>query len=95
MSQIVLLKLKTGEELIAKVVDNGDEDAIEIDEPRIIAVQPTQNGASFGLAPWLPWILGSGNPIRIEKQDLLLDPIEDLPKDIEDGYLQQTSGIQI
>ncbi len=94
MSQkIVLFKLINGEELIGKVVEE-DDNTYTLAKPRVMMVQPAGNGQmQVGMIPWLV-----GTPdgdCKVYKDKIAGEPAGDLPKQLEDGYLQQTSNIQL
>lgn len=97
-NKIALLKLISGEELIARIKSEPDDENsyYSIEEPRTITLQPTQEGVTFGLGPWVPWIVNQlGTEVRIDQSRLLVDPIEPLPQEIENGYTEQISGIKL
>lgn len=88
----VILKLVSGEEIIAKIVEEM-ETTLVLESARSLLVQPTGPG-QMGIA-MLPWM--ATNPdgeVDIRLQDIMVRS-DDVPKQLEDGYLQQTSGIAI
>lgn len=99
-NSIVLFKLVSGEDIIARVKEapSDDSSSYKISDPRMLILNPSEQGSGvqFGLAPWLPWMLDEfASQLEIKQDRLLVDPIESLPKEIQDGYAQQISGIQI
>lgn len=52
-NDVVLFKLVTNEEIIAKIVDLGT-DIIELDETVAVVYQQTEKGLSSGFAPFMP-----------------------------------------
>lgn len=57
-NDVVLFKLVTNEEIIAKIVDLGT-DIIELDETVAVVYQQTEKGLSSGFAPFMPHSDGS------------------------------------
>lgn len=53
MSEIKLFKLITNEEIIAKVVDLGEE-VMELDDVVAVVYQQTDKGMTSGFAPFMP-----------------------------------------
>lgn len=93
MSNIILLKLITGEEVIGKEVEKRDS-VIILSDVRVLALQPAGNG-QIGIA-LMPFFAGAHeNNVRIYDAHILARPEGDLPKQIEDMYLQQTSGLDL
>lgn len=91
--QVVTVKLMTGEEIIARQISN-DEKGLVLSTARLMA--PTQHQGAIALA-LMPWAFGCN-------QDGNLPPIKDsavvfvnsnVPKDLEDRYVQETSSIQL
>lgn len=93
MSNIKHLKLVSGEEIIGKErVQIGVPDAYFLESIRVLAMQPMGNG-QMGVA-LIPWMVGDPDgEVKIEKIHVIGDPVKSPPKNIEDAYLQQTSGI--
>ena len=93
MSNIRLFKLVTGEEMIAKVVKE-DNNRWNVESPRVLVAQPTGNG-QMGIA-MIPWIVGAPDcTTTLSEKDIVGTPISNLSKQLEDGYLSQTSGIAL
>lgn len=58
MSEIKVFKMINGEEIISKVT-SGSESGYFLEDPAVIMLQPTQNGAmGVGIAPYMPYISG-------------------------------------
>lgn len=97
-NSVALFKLVSGEEIIARIADTPSDESpyYSIKDPRVIALQPSGESVSFGLGPWVPWVLNEfASSIDIHQDRLLVEPVESLPKEIKDGYAQQVSGIQL
>ena len=94
MEEIVLLKLVTGEEVVSRMLGDDEKTGwMKLSKPRVLAVQPTPDG-QMGIM-MIPLMVG------IPEDEVLLDASKvvamnknDLPKQLEDGYLEQTSSMQ-
>ena len=107
MSQkIQSFKLTSGEEIIAKVVRVPGEASLDLSvdvdlsvhyilaDVRAIIMQPTGPGQmGIGMMPWMASV--PDGEVKLHRDRIMGEPNGDLPKSLEDGYLQQTSGIQI
>ena len=90
MPTIRHLKLTTGEEIIGKEAKETTN-AYYLESVRVLVVQQVTAGQA-GVA-MIPWMMGNADGIiRIPTNFVIGEP-EELPKNLEDGYLQQTSGI--
>jgi hypothetical protein len=89
----VILKLVSGEEVIARVKEET-ETTITLESARTLLMQPTGPG-QMGVV-MLPWVttIPEGVLPPLEKTFIMLRN-DNVPKQLEDGYLQQTSGIQL
>lgn len=91
--QIRLLKLTSGEEIIGKLVKSEDNHVI-LSSIRTLIMQPVGPGqVQIGMIPWMAGM--QDGDVRIHRDRILGEPVSDVSKQLEDGYLQQTSGIQI
>lgn len=57
MSEVKAIKLITGEELIAQIIES-DQDTLKIKNPLAIVVQRTERGPAIGFVPWMPYLEG-------------------------------------
>lgn len=104
MSKVVVMKLTTGEEVIAKLVNT--EGGIDFDScvvnPSVIVVRAAKcmmlqgSGQQMGMT-MIPYMLASIDGEIKVKTDCIASWIgeDELPKQLLDAYLSQTSGIQI
>ena len=85
--KIKLIRLVSGEDLIAEVV-NSSEDSYTIKDA--IVMIPDGEG-KIGFMPWMPYTKAADG-VTIRKQDVMfvIDPLEDLI----DQFRQARSGIQ-
>jgi hypothetical protein len=92
--RLVLLKLNTGEEIIARVSDDlENENAIVVEAPRTLTVHQSPTGEmQVGM---MPWILGNvDGTVRINT-DHIVGTVTPIPEQLEKGYLSQTSKIEL
>lgn len=87
--RIYMLKLNTGEQLVAKVVEKDEQDyRIKVAKPHIITTVQHQGHAVQGLAPWmttLTWVAGTA----------IVAYSQDLPNDVRNAYIQGSTGISV
>ena len=85
--KIKLLRLVSGEEVIAEIT-NSNEDSYQIKDA--IVMIPAGEG-KLGFMPWMPYTKAAEG-VSIRKQDVMfvIDPIEDLV----DQFRTARSGIQ-
>lgn len=68
MSDVTLIKMINGEEIIAKV-SNEDEDTITVEKPAIVMLQPGQNNqVQVQMGPWDSF---TDKPIAISKPSVM------------------------
>lgn len=84
------LKLVTGEEVVAEICgeDNGE---IFVKNPLVLHIRPGPEGFVINFLPWT--IIAADGQIPIFESAVMSR--YDVPKEVEDNYLQNTSGIQI
>lgn len=86
---IKVMKLVSGEEVIAKVEESLQ--GVKYSKPRVFHVMQTDRGVSAAL---MPYIMAAPDE-TVEIRDSAIISMVDAPKQLEDSYLQQTSGIQL
>jgi hypothetical protein len=90
--RIVVLKLITGEEVIAKQSDEKCQDGHIFIKPRTFQIVQDQTGnVRAGL---IPWIMSDPDAEVLIKDSAIIAMI-DATKQIEDSYLQQTSSLDL
>ena len=97
-TEILLFKLNTNEELMAKIkVDN--EDHYILDKPRSLAPMQAENGQVQLV--FIPWMMGAQDPksgfeavVKLDKLAVIGTVIEP-PEGLVKLYLSKTSGIDI
>jgi hypothetical protein len=83
------IKLTTGEELVAKVV-SFDANAVTVKDPLVLHMSSGKDGFVIN---FLPWSIIAEGPIPIYQH--AISSRFDVPKEVEDNYLQNTTGLQI
>ncbi len=93
MTNVITLKLSSGEEIISRVVKR-DETTIILDRPNMIGMVPAGPDGQVGIQ-LLPWIASNQDSKEV-KVSLAHIVAEIVPNDeLEKGYLQRTSGIAL
>ena len=90
-NDVKILKLITGEELLARVTETRD--LLELDNPMTLQAVPTnqQGQTGFALVPWL--MSGKSTTISISINHVIA---QDDPKDqAEKNYLAQVTGLTL
>ena len=90
MSEVQVFKLITGEEIIARVGVTSD-DAITLVKPRVVAIGPGPGGQmSVTLIPLFASC--PDGDFVLNKSVIVGTPTGTITKELEKGYLEQTSG---
>jgi hypothetical protein len=85
--EIVTLKLTSGEELVAKLVENNTEHFI-LSKPLVLSMSPQ----GIGMVPYL-FTVSPDKEIKLNKGTVTV--IEATDKSFSDQYIQGTTGIKI
>jgi hypothetical protein len=84
--EIKLLRLITGEDVLAEIVDAGDV-AYQIRNPLIVYIRPTETGVpSVGLSQWIPYSADKEFTIKNDRVVVESNPAEDLRKQYDRVY---------
>ena len=95
--QIKGIKLTTGDELVAKVVAENPDGTLVVQDPLMMVMQivpkSKDNPEGGMVCQFYPWtIINEGN-ITLQPAGIMAHyPV---PKDVEQSYTQNTSGLQI
>jgi hypothetical protein len=89
MSKIVVIKLSEGSEIVSQM-SKVDEKTL-LHKPRVLQIMPSQSGYQVGL---VPFFISNPDGDCIVNDNHITSIIE-APKQIEDAYLRNTSGIEI
>lgn len=93
MAEITTLKMVSGEEVICKLIEVDDESGVfTIESPLVLQVMPAPGGG-FGLG-LIPWIHSKKHG-TLEVAAAQVMCLAETDKEVVDGYLSQTSGIQL
>ena len=94
MSKTIVLKLVSGEEVMARVnVANSNEEVLSVDSPRVLSLHDA-GGGRFG-ASFIPLlILGKDDNITIRWSSVVAYTYS-ISKEHEDRYLEQVSGLTL
>lgn len=98
MSDIVLFKLSSGEEVVGELVQRNVEPGTPevhtlLKRARVMIPTPVGPGQmSIQMAPYV--ITAQDADIKLYHR-CIAGEVVDVPKELEDGYLHQTSGVQI
>lgn len=89
---VKVFKLVSGEEVIARVVDIG-EDYYILSKPRVFQLVPQQNGSvAAGL---IPWFISSPDADDVALIKTAIAGVIDATKEVEDAYLRNTTGFEL
>ena len=91
MSNVKVLKLTTGEEVIARVGQEGDN--IIVEKPMTMAPVPGQTPGQMGFA-MVPWMMAAkGDSIQISLSHIVCET--DAKSEIENNYLASITGVSL
>jgi len=63
--KVGVFKLVTGEEIIARVVDDSSSTTVSVKNPLSMVMLPEENGQQ-GMVAFAPWVLGAVDDIALE-----------------------------
>ena len=90
--EVIALKLSSGEEIIARV-ENRDDEAITLDRPMMVVLTPSPDGQGIGIQ-MMPWLASNQDATaRVFNSHVIATVAPN--GELEKGYLQQTSRIQL
>jgi hypothetical protein len=90
-TNICVLKLVTGEEVIANLVTVEGTGEIFLEKPRAVHLVPTQNGAAMHLMPWINVAPDASAPISAS--DIVT--YVTAPAEAADAYIRSTSSLDL
>lgn len=91
MSDVVVYKLSTGEEILGKV-QSSDEKNVTLEDVRIVVVSPNQSG-QFGVS-FIPFMFSQPEGEVVINRSTIVGSSTPI-SDFEKGYLSQVSGIDL
>ena len=91
MSEVKVLKLTTGEEVIARAKQNRDY--IELEKPMTLAPVPGQAAGQMGFA-MVPWMMAAkGDFIQLSLSHIMVET--EAKSEIEKNYLASITGLSL
>ena len=92
MTEVKVIKLINGDEILARVKDEGN-DSLELDKPMTLQPVPTAVQGAMGMA-LVPWMISAkGDFIKISLEHIV---VETEPKpDLEKNYLSSITGLSL
>ena len=91
MSEVKVLKLTTGEEVIARAKQNRDY--IELEKPMTLAPVPGQAAGQMGFA-MVPWMMAAkGDFIQLSLSRIMVET--EAKSEIEKNYLASITGLSL
>jgi len=89
--EVYILKLKTGEEVIARITE-GENDTLILETPMTLQTVPTQQG-QMGIAV-VPWMMASIDTSFTISSDQVMTKGK-AKKDMESQYLSAATGLSL
>lgn len=89
MTDVVVLKLSSGEEVIARANNTGH--GWQVTKPRLVVMAPTPQGIQIAIMPWIAADV-DGKYLIDDKHVITSGKPTD---NLEKQYLEQTSGLEI
>ncbi len=91
MSEVKVLKLTTGEEIIARVKQSRDY--MELEKPMTMAPVPGQSPGQMGFA-MVPWMMAAkGDLIQLSLSHIVIET--EAKSEIEKNYLASITGLSL
>lgn len=94
MPDLRLYKITSGEEIIGRFEEEKD-DVVILSTVRLMTLQRDEN-TNQTMVAMVPWMLGApDSKLAINKRSIVGEVSGTLSKNLEDGYLHQTTGIAL
>ena len=91
-NDVKILKLITGEEVMARVTE-GDNGLISLDKPMILQAVPSQQTGQMGFA-LIPWLMSAkGEKITISIDHVIVQ--DEVKPEVEKNYLANVTGLTL
>jgi len=95
--QIKGIKLTTGDELVAKVVSENPDGTLTVQDPLMMVMQivpkSKENPEGGMVCQFYPWTIINEGDIVLQTAGIMAHYA--VPRDVEQSYNQNTSGLQI
>jgi hypothetical protein len=82
MSNVKAFKLRSGEELVAEIVNDG-EATVTMMNPLGVVMQRSEKGPVLG---FIPWMQAADGPFTIDKDHIVV--MAEVAQEVENGYNQ-------
>ena len=83
MSEVKVLKLVSGEELVVEIISETDQ-FVEIKNPVAAVLQRTKTGE--GALGFMPWMHAANGPLKISRNHLVC--VAEVADEVKNGYNQ-------
>ncbi len=94
MSQeVIYFKAINDQEIIARLIEESDEH-YTIEKARVLATQPGKKPGEITVG-LVPWFVGDPDGTIDVSKGHVFARLHSVPKELEKGYLQQTSSIDL
>jgi len=93
VQDLILFKALNGEEVIARLIEETDEQ-YTIEKARVLSMQGTRNPGEVTIA-MIPWYLGAPDETIEVQRVHVFSRVKHIPTELAKGYTQQTSTIQL
>jgi hypothetical protein len=80
MSNVKAVKLLTGEEIIAEILEENSS-IVKIQNPLALIAQRGQQGPTLGLMPWMPYLKGE---LKLSQSAIVL--VEEVDEELKNEY---------
>ncbi len=95
MDELIMFKALNGEEVIARLVEEGsNSDVITIERARVLSMQPGAQPGQVTIA-MIPWYLGAPDGTVDVYKAHIFSRLQTIPLELAKGYMQQTSSIAL
>lgn len=94
INDIVVIKLVTSEELVAKLVAH-DQSVVTITKPVVLQIAIDERTRKPGIQMYPFFLLGANTDGRIPLQRIHILTMVNASDDIKSGYIANTSGIEV
>lgn len=95
---VVLLKLRSGDEIIARRAESADADVLLLTHIRVLHLTQDRVDPTKPRVTMFPFLLGCTHPdieTPIRRKDVMIDLTANLNPGLERSYYEASSGIQL
>lgn len=87
------IKLSTGDELVAEIREIHEDGSLTVREALMMIMQPSGEPNGGMMCNFYPWTIINAEDIKIRANQIVAN--YNVPGDVEQSYIQNTSGLQI